>query len=167
MNTYAKLARSAAEEYVLHRTVLVPPDRTSGELATQRACYVSIFENPGRMLRGLYGQPMPQRSSLAQEIIANTLQALRWRPRRADLPDLHYAVAVISPLQRINDPTHLNPQQYGLYVRSERGQSAVILPGRVGIETADDQIATAIREAGIDVRHNPALLYRFRVAWHE
>jgi AMMECR1 domain-containing protein len=167
MNAYSKLARSAAEEFVLHGTVLTPPPMLPSELLVQRACYVSVFQKPGRRLRGMAGSPMPSRASLAEEIIANTVEAITWQPRRADLDGLEYAVAVISPLQRINDPAHLDPLRFGLYVRSERGQSAVVLPGRVGIETGDDQIATAIREAGIDMRRDVPSLYRFQVTWHE
>ena len=106
-------------------------------------------------------------SSLAEEIITNTLSALEPSIRRADLPSLQYIVGIVSHLQRVSDASHLDPEQFGVYVRSDYGKQAVILPQRLGIETADDQIATVFREAGIDPRQEPATLYRFRVTWYE
>lgn len=164
---YAKLAKQAAEHFVHTQTRLALPAMVPSELLLQRACYVTILEKPGKMMRGMYGQPLPRESSLAEEIITNTLSALDSSVRRADLNSLTYIVATVNHLQRISDRSHLDPHQFGLYVRSDYGKQAVILPGRAGIETSDDQIATAFREAGIDPRHEPASMYRFRVTWYE
>lgn len=164
---FAKLARQAAEHYIQTNERLVVPFVLPSELLLQRACYVRILEKPGRLIRGAYGQPLPRCSSLAEEIITNTLTALDPSIRRADLPSLEYVVAIISPLQRITDASHLDPAQFGLYLRSDTGKQAILLPDRVGVETADDQIATALREAGIDPRHEPTTMYRFRVTWYE
>jgi hypothetical protein len=56
--------------------------------------------------------------------------------------------------------------QYGLYVRSDKNKTALLLPRRPGIDTADDQIATAIREARIDPKNETITMYRFSVVFY-
>lgn len=129
------------------------------------------MENPGKWPRAAYGEPLPRQPSLAQEISTNTLQAITntmARPlRRAELSSLVYAVALLEPLQRISDPEHLDPSVFGLFVQSSKGKQTLIMPHRPGIETARDQIATAMREARINTREEVTTLYRFRVAYYE
>ncbi len=171
MNSYVKLARSAVEHYVRQHDILPVPAVLPAELRQQCACYVYVLENPGRQLRMMYGEPLPHQVTLAHEIIANVLQALvspGARPvRRAELPSLGYTVAILEPPQRISEPEHLNPTTFGLYVRSSKGKYALIMPRRAGIETAHDQIATAIREANINPHEEVATLYRFLVTYYE
>lgn len=169
--TALKLARLAAEEYIRHQSYAPLPTSLPAELLRQQACYVTIFENPGRHLRSQYGQPLPRHATLAEEIVMNTVEAIRastthgFRP--IDLPDLVYTIAVIGSLERISQPEHLDPLRYGLYLRSDRNHTIVILPQRAGIATADDQIATAFRESGIDPKQEATTLYRFAVTTYE
>jgi AMMECR1 domain-containing protein len=172
MTSYAKLARSAAEHYVKTGQVLAAPAYLAPELARQQACYVYIFANPGRRLRTLYGYALPRRPSLAEEIIANTLAAVKsvagsLAVRRVELPSLTYTVAVLGALQRVGSEAHLDPRMFGLFIRSDRGKSAVVLPQRTGVETSQDQIATAIRESAINVREEAASMYRFPVSYYD
>jgi len=137
----------------------------------QQACYISIIENPGSRVRSMYGQIMPQQQVLAQEIVANTVASITSNPARpisrADLRSLQYSVALLGPLQRISDPTHLNAQLFGLYVVSDRGRSSMLLPHRAGVETVDDQIATAMRESGINPTAETVTMYRFSVEYDD
>jgi AMMECR1 domain-containing protein len=172
MTPYAKLARSAAEQYVKTREVLSPPVYLPPELSRQQACYVYLFESPGRRLRALAGRALPRYSSLAEEIIANTVAALKNTAgapavRRVELPSLSYTVAVLGPLQRISHAAQLDPHAFGLFIRSDRGKSAVVLPQRTGIETSQDQVATAVRESTINLREEAASMYRFPVTYHD
>lgn len=171
MSTYTKLARMAAE-YLLRSDGPLPlPPHLPPEMYQQRACYVSILENPGHYLRAVAGQPLPRQATLAEEIIANTTMAIQSSPhrriRQADLPYLSYRVALLGPLQRVSDAEHLDPNRFGLYVKSDRGKSGLLLPHRAGVETANDQIATALREAGIDTRREAATMYRFEVTYFD
>jgi len=170
MNTYTKLAKSAAEHFVKTGEPLPVPTLLPSELYRQRACYVSIMENPGRYLRAMAGEALPRQANLAQEIIMNTVTAMAAQPhrriRQADLAYLSYSVALLGPLQRISDHIHLDPNRFGLYVKS-LGKSALLLPRRVGVETPNDQIATALREAGIDGRRDEVTMYRFEVTYFE
>lgn len=164
---HAKLAKAAAEHIIKQRHFLPLPVPLARELGLQRACFITIFENPGKRFRTMYGQPLPRSPRLAEEIIVNTSFAVQNQMRRADLPYLSYAVDVVEPLQRVTAVEHLNPAQYGLYIKSDQGHSALILPRRVGIETAEDQLATALRESGIDQRQETFTLYRFPVMRYE
>jgi AMMECR1 domain-containing protein len=168
---YGKLARQVVEYWVKNSEEMPLPAVLVPELHRQRACYVSIFENPGRRFRSMAGNILPRHANLAEEIIGNTMDAIIYNPRcrlsRVDLPHLSYSVALLGPLQRISDLQHLDPQRYGLYVVSDRSKSSIVLPQRVGIDTADDQVATAMREAGIGTREETVTMYRFDVEFHD
>lgn len=168
---YSRLARQAAEYYIKQQDLLVLPRALPPSLLRQRACYVSIIENPGHRVRSMYGRAMPQQVTLAAEIVMNTIAAITanhsWRVTRADLSGLQYSVALLGPLQRISDAAHLNPTQYGLYLQSDRGKSAVLLPNRAGVETVDDQIGTAMRESGINPNQESYTMYRFDVHYDD
>lgn len=168
---YSKLARQAAEHWVKTQDFLPLPEFLPPETLRQRACYVSIFENPGHRLRYLAGNILPQYPTLAQEIIVNTVNAITRNStahiRRVDLPHISYSVALLGPLQRISSEQHLDPMQCGLYLTSDRGKSAVVLPGRAGIETAADQVATALREAHIVMHEESVTMYRFSVEYYD
>jgi len=170
MDTYTKLAQTTAEQYIKTGQITALP-RLASDLSIQRACYVHILENPGRRLRGSYGTPLPRQSSLAQEVVANTISAINSgygsAIRRVDLRSLIYIVAVLEPMQRISHSTQLHPHLHGLYLRSDFGKTAVLLPQRAGIDTAQDQIATAIRESGADPKQEGVTMYRFDVTYHE
>jgi len=171
MNNPAKLAKTAAEHYI---KTLTPPQlspQQPPDLLIQRACYVYLYQKPGQRLRAVFGRPLPQYSHLAEEITVNTItaiiQAKHIKLRRSDLPSMSYSVAVLEAVQRINDYHHLDPYRYGLYLRSDQSKTSVILPQRPGIETAQDQFATALREAGINLRQEAISLYRFAVNYYD
>jgi AMMECR1 domain-containing protein len=171
MNSCIKLAKDTTEYFVRSKQAPVLPSSLPSDLIPQQACYISIFESPGRRLRAMYGSPLPRHPSLAQEIISNTIQAISnscsRAIRRADLPSISYAVAVLNSLQRISDHSHLDPRNFGLYIRSDQGKSTILLPQRAGIETAQEQVATALRESGINERNEAVTMYRFGVTYFE
>ena len=171
IGVFSRLAQQAAEHYVKRQEYLPLSHALPPELLRQRACFVSILENPGRRVRSLYGQALPAQPSLAHEIVVNTVQALTSNPsrrvNRSDFPQLGYSVALLGPLQRISDSQHLDPSHFGLYVTSDRGKSALLLPHRAGVETPDDQIATALRESGISQENEAITMYRFEVEYDD
>lgn len=166
---YARLAEAAARHYVLYGQTLATPAALTSDLRRQQACYVTIYQDPGQRFRAMYGTPLPAASTLAREIILNTVSSFQnephWNVRQADLNDLHFEVARLGPLERIGGPEQLDPRRFGVYVRSDRGKSAVVLPHRVGVETAEEQLATALRESGIHPREEAASFYRFAVIY--
>lgn len=169
--TIIKLTKSAAEHFVKHKQYIPLPTSLPSDLERQRAVFISIYENPGKYFRSQYGVPIPRQPSLAHEIIYNTVEAIRLSSKRVvrpiDLSYLAYSVTVVESLERISRPEHLDPHRYGLYMRSDRNKTAVILPMRVGIETPDDQIATAFRESRINTNAEAVTMYRFGVRYYE
>lgn len=164
---YAKLAKNAAEHYVKNHEQFPLSATLPPELMRQYACYVYVYEEPGHHLRVSHGYPLPRQRSVAEEIIVNTTHAVAGMVRRVDLSYLHYQVAILKQLQRITQPEHLDPSRFGLYVRSERDRTALVLPQRIGIDTPQDQIATALREAQIDPRQETPVMYRVEVTYYE
>ena len=167
---YTKLIRQAAEHAIKYGEIMPPPDPIPSEMLHQQACYITILENPGKRYRNMYGSVLPRQRNLALEMIFNTTTAIFQAPgsqiRKADISRLTYSIMLIGALQRVSDKIHLDPQNYGLYLTSDQGKAALILPGRVGIETPDDQIATALREAGIRPRDEATTMYRFLVEFY-
>lgn len=172
MDIRAKIAKEVAEQYVRKGVVpaverhLLPQD-----LWRQQACYVYLYQKPGRRLRAMYGNPLPRQASLADEIAVNTVQAIESYGsksiRRPDLSSLVYSVAALGPLQRISQVGQLNPAVFGLYAVSDTGKFQVMLPGRTGVETAQDQYATVLRESGINDKDEIVSLYKFTVSFYE
>ena len=76
-------------------------------------------------------------------------------------------MAVVTELTRIEDIHQLDPDKFGLYVRSDQGNSAIVLPQRTGISDVNDQVATAIREAGIDPTNETMTKYRVAIFFDE
>jgi AMMECR1 domain-containing protein len=171
MGIYAKLARHAVEHMVKQGEPLPPSVAVPPHLQRQQACFVTLLENPGRRPWAMFGYAMPRYPTLAQEIINHATAILvstqRRRIVRSDLPNLRFSVAVLGSLQRVSDSEHLDPLRYGLFVSSDRGKSALLLPQRIGVETPNDQIATALREAAIDPRQEVVTMYRFDVEYDD
>lgn len=168
---YGRVVRQAADHFVKHGEFLPLPEWSTADLQRQRACFITLIENPGQRVRSMAGHLLPQYPTLMHELIATTVEVLTADPlrrvRRMDLRQLVYGISLISPLQRVSDVAHLQPAQYGLYVTSDRGKSTILLPRRAGVETADDQLATALREAGISPREEAVTMYRFGVDYYD
>jgi len=168
---YSQLAHQAAAHYIKFGDYLPLEDNLAPQLKRQQACFVSALEMPGRRSRGMAGNALPTQPTLAHEIVVQTVGTVRQnsgRPiTRLDLPHIHFTVALLGTLQRIRDINHLNPEQFGLYVTSDRGKTSLVLPERAGVYTADDQMATALREAHIDTRHESYSMYRFSVEHYD
>lgn len=166
---YAKIAKQAAEHYAKTGEYITLSIPLPQELLRQKACYIIIGEEPGHHVRAMYGSPLPSTPNLAQEIIRNTVNAIIQQGvqvRAVDVSRYTYTVGVLGFMERITSREHLMPLVYGLYIRSDTNKTAVLLPRRVGVETADDQIATAIREARIDPHHEVVTMYRFPVMFY-
>ncbi len=74
---------------------------------------------------------------------------------------------VLSPPERIGGPEELDPKRYGVIVKSGR-RRGLLLPDLEGIETVEEQVATACAKAGIaygpsGLPDEPVELYRFEV----
>lgn len=168
-NPYVALARYTIEEYV---TKGVRPDLFDdlpAEMTEKRAAtFVSLHKN-GR-LRGCIGTLEPYQDSLAAEIQQNAISAATGDPRFTpvrvnELQDLEISVDVLSPAEKINDISELDPKRYGVIVSlgSRRG---VLLPDLEGVDTAEEQVAIARQKAGIGTDEKYQL-ERFEVIRYE
>jgi MEMO1 family protein len=160
------LARQAIETFVLRGTQIDPPNNPSAILAQRAACFVSIKTQDGD-LRGCIGTIDPMKGTLAEELIANAINAATRDPRfvplsAGELPQLRYSVDILSAPEeaRFED---LDPAVYGVIVEDELGlRRGLLLPDIEGVDTATRQLEIAARKAGIPPG-TPLKLLRFTV----
>jgi AmmeMemoRadiSam system protein A/AmmeMemoRadiSam system protein B len=159
------LARRAVETFVLTGSQ-IKWENPLGLLAERAACFVSIKTEDGD-LRGCIGTIEPKRDTLAEELIANAINAATRDPRfkqvsKNELPRLRYSVDVLSAPEPAAF-AELDPTVYGVIVEDEDGRRrGLLLPDIEGVETARQQVEIASRKAGIPPGA-PVKLSRFRV----
>ena len=162
----AALARKAVETFVLTGEQITAPEKASALLSARVSCFVSIKTHAGD-LRGCIGTIEPAKQSLAEELIANAINAATRDPRfdpvsASELAELRYSVDILGA----PEPTtfeDLDPKTYGVIVENESGKlRGLLLPDITGVETARQQVDIAARKAGI-APDKPIKLSRFRV----
>lgn len=161
---FPALARLTIETFVNLGTVIDAPTNLAKGLHARAACFVSIKTRAGD-LRGCIGTIDPDQDSLAEEIIANAINAASRDPRfppvlKEELPSLKYSVDVLSA----PEPSRLeglDPEIYGVIVEDEEGRRGVLLPRLESIQTAEQQVEIAARKAGISPG-KPLIISRFR-----
>jgi len=160
------LARKAVETFVLTGKQITPPAKASALLSARASCFVSIKTHTGD-LRGCIGTIEPSRENLAEELIANAINAATRDPRfdevsAGELAQLRYSVDILGA----PEPTtfaELDPKTYGVIVEDESGKlRGLLLPDITGVDTARQQVDIAARKAGI-APGDPLKLSRFRV----
>ncbi len=160
----AKLAREVLEQY-FSGVEKGLEFSGGGQLFQEKAgAFVSLKKNS--KLRGCIGTVEPVRKNLYEEIKANAVSAAvqdpRFSPVSADeLGDISISVDVLSPLEKISGIKELNPEKYGVLVRSGH-RSGLLLPDLEGIDTPETQVSIAMQKAGIS-SDQPVELYRFTV----
>jgi AmmeMemoRadiSam system protein A len=161
------LARAAVERFVTDGSELEPDVAGSELMQIRAACFVSLKTLDGD-LRGCIGTIEPSHETLAQEIVANAINAATRDPRfdpvaLDELANLRYSVDVLSATEptRMED---LDPSVYGVIVEDEQGiRRGLLLPDLEGIDTAEKQVEIAARKAGI-TPGTPVRLMRFSVS---
>lgn len=161
---YVVLARQAVRYYLDHGLPLPCPNDIPDELKQKFGAFVSIKK--GGQLRGCIGTLTPNQPNLAMEIIRNAISAATKDPRFApvekeEMESLDFSVDVLSPMEKVTDPSELDCKRYGLVVMHE-GRQGVLLPDIEGIDSTEDQIRICRRKAGIG-NDEPVDMYRFQV----
>ena len=156
------LARQTIEAYVQQGRLQEPPPAT-GLLAQQHGAFVSLHRQGE--LRGCIGTVLPTRDTLAEEIAHNAIQAAMRDPRFMplgvdELDDLEISVDVLTEPEPAT-LADLDPREYGVVVSADRRQG-LLLPDLEGVDTVEDQLAIAMRKAGIAPGES-VTLQRFRV----
>lgn len=160
------LARAAVETYVLRGTQIDSSQANAGLLGARAACFVSL-KTHDRQLRGCIGTIEPAKETLAEEIIANAINAATRDPRFSpvsakELSQLRYSVDVLSAPEPAT-LADLDPAIYGVIVEDESGSHrGLLLPDLEGVDSVAKQVEIAARKAGIPPEV-PIKLARFRV----
>ena len=163
MHPVVQLAKKTVETYVKEGKVPKPEELTP-EMRQQAGVFVSIHKLGE--LRGCIGTIEPQRSNVAEEIIANAISSATRDPRfpaivPSELKDLDYSVDVLTPPEPIKSQDQLDPKRYGVIV--EAGfRKGLLLPDLEGVDSVDYQIDICRQKAGI-APNAPVKLYRFEV----
>jgi AmmeMemoRadiSam system protein A len=143
------LARRAIESYVRTRRV-IDPGPAEGLLAKPAGAFVSLHR--GHELRGCIGTIAPTAPTLAQEIVHNAIQAATADPRfpplsPEELDDLEISVDVLHEPEPCSF-ADLDPKRYGVIVSAD-WRRGLLLPDLEGVDTPEQQVAIAMRKAGI------------------
>lgn len=146
------LARRAVENFVRHNREIKPEESLSRFLGSRAPCFVCLKTLDGD-LRGCIGTIEPAKNTLAEEIIANAINAATRDPRFSEvaedeLANLRYSVDVLFPPEP-SKMADLDPATYGVIVEDEEGRRGLLLPDIPGIENVQQQIEIASRKAGI------------------
>jgi AmmeMemoRadiSam system protein B/AmmeMemoRadiSam system protein A len=164
MHPLVALAKSAVETFVKQRQLIKPPAELTPEMAEKAGVFVSLHK--GRELRGCIGTFAPAKKNVAEEIIANAINAAMEDPRFSpvtvqELADLDYSVDVLTEPEPVDDESELDPVRYGVIVEAGM-RRGLLLPDLEGVNTVEKQIEICRMKAGIG-SHEPLALYRFEV----
>lgn len=158
-----RLVRKTMERALRKGEIHGVPDVVPEDLASIRTgIYVAAFENPGRKARGRVGSHLPTKSSLAEEIIHQTVRLLQTFPfRKEDLPYLTYEILLTHPPSLLAALSALRSDA-GLLVRTSRGTSGISLPSAQE-RTPEERLREACVNGGIDQNTQDTRLYEFAV----
>jgi hypothetical protein len=168
---YIVLAEKTIENYIrLGKKIKLPEDLPIEFYKKKAGVFVSLHHKVTDELLGCIGTYAPTQSCLAKEIINNAISAAMADPRfepitKEQLSELKISVDILSPLDKIKDINELNPKKYGIYIISNDGRSALLLPDLEGVSTVEDQISITRQKGSIDI-DEPITIYRFTVDRH-
>lgn len=160
---YARWAREVLNAYFERRHPVLNSEEGFFHKA---ACFVTLHNKSDNSLRGCIGTLSPNQQNLREEIHTNTLSAAlndpRFPPLKAEeLDRIYISVDVLDNPEPIQSAEELDPKIYGIIV-SAKGKRGVLLPDLPGIDRVEDQIAIAMRKAGI-APGSPLHIERFKV----
>lgn len=166
---YVKIARETIESYIRDGKKIKLPGDVPAEMTTEKAgTFVSIHKE-GR-LRGCIGTIAPVYDCIGDEIIENAISAStrdpRFNPIKTDeLASLEINVDVLSPAEDISSKDELDVKRYGVIVTKGYNRG-LLLPNLDGVDTVDEQVAIALRKAGLSENEKNYKLQRFEVVRH-
>lgn len=132
-----------------------------------RAGTFTSIKTKNDALRGCIGTIFSTQSSVAEEIISNSISAASKDPRfptiqRQELEGLKYSVDVLHPPEQVSDLAQLDPKIYGIIVIGISGNQGLLLPDLEGINTIEEQLEHCRQKAGV-IKNEAIKLYRFKV----
>ena len=166
---YVKLARLSLETYIKEKKPLaVKPELPEDLLDHDAGVFVSLKKD-GK-LRGCIGTISPTTACVADEIIRNAISAGTGDPRfepviAEELPWLVYSVDVLGKAEPVASREELDPERYGVIVEKGR-KRGLLLPALEGVKTVEQQLAIALKKAGIPLDEDYTI-QRFEVVRHQ
>ena len=157
MSKIIELAKKSVEKYITQKKKLSVPKNTEEELMQKkRGVFVTIKKE--EKLRGCIGTIKPTKETLAEEIIANAVNACK-DPRfpsitKEELSELSYEVNIltepelISKVKGVPEEISINPKREGIIVESGR-KTGLLLPDLEGIDSAKKQLKHALKKGRI------------------
>jgi AmmeMemoRadiSam system protein A len=150
------------------RKMFIPDADIPDELKIKQGCFVSLYESNGRM-RGCMGTIKPRHKWLYHEIVDNAIFAAfeddRYVPlMEGELDEIEFKVETVSVPEKIQTLLDLDPDRYGIVVRSPENTEGVLLPQCDGVQTIDDQISLAMKKGSIPISEKQNLeIFRFSI----
>ncbi len=167
MNPLVALAGRAIEEYIKEGKIISPPADLPEEFLEKKAgTFVTIMKNGE--LRGCIGTYLPTRINVAEEIIFNAIAAAtedyRFGPiQEKELNSLTYTVYLLGCPEPVRDIKELNPEKFGIIVKTNPYKTGLLLPDLEGVDTIEKQVSIACQKGGIDPVQEKIFIYKFRV----
>jgi len=158
-----RLARQVIEAHVSESAAIHSPRLENGTYPERAGAFVSLHR--GGSLRGCIGTILPTHPTLAEEVVANAIQAASKDPRfppvsAGELSDLDISVDVLHAPESCTIE-ELDPKNYGV-IASSGWRRGLLLPDLEGVDDVQTQVEIAMRKAGIRLGE-PCDLERFRV----
>ncbi|MFH2105494.1 MAG: AmmeMemoRadiSam system protein A [Parcubacteria group bacterium] len=172
MNPYVKLAQTAIETYLKEGKTIRLPVNLPAEMTKHQAGVFVTIKN-GEQLRGCIGTYEPTKPSIAKEIIENAISAATNDYRFSaitptEFPDLSYEVSILTRPELVKDPSQeLDPQKFGVLIKTDSGKSGLLLPDLEGINTVERQLEAVCQKCGVDPEEEKIAIYRFTVKKYE
>ncbi len=151
MSSQVDLAKKTIETFVKEGKRISPPKPLPDEFKEAASVFVSIHKK--NELRGCIGTFLPTKMNVAEEIIANAIEAATRDPRfppvkKEELEELEVSVDVLSKPRPVSSISELDAKKYGIIVSSS-GRRGLLLPDLEGVDTPQQQIAICRRKAWI------------------
>jgi MEMO1 family protein len=143
-----------------------PVIAAEGILGERHGVFVTIRSQRGK-LRGCVGTLTPHFANTAEETWHVARDAAFRDGRFApvvprELKHLRFEISVLSPLEEVASTAELDPQRYGVVLTTEDDRRGLLLPDVKGIETVEQQLASARLKGGIG-EFEPVRMQRFAV----
>ena len=157
------VARWAVSSWLENRLAEVPFSPT-GNLLERHGLFVNVRTREGA-LRGSWGTPTATERTLLHETWHCARGAAFDDPRNPPLkPDelrrVRFSVSILGAFEPVGSLSELDPEIFGVSVRSVDGRNGLLLPGLKGIDTSAEQVRFAKRKGGFGP-HEPADIARF------
>lgn len=165
MHPLVRLAKETIELFIRENKIReIREDELTPDLKQQAGVFVCL--KIAGSLRGCIGTFQPNEPTIAHETVRNAISASSCDPRfgcvkAEELDTIEYTIDVLTSPEPVKDKSELDPKKYGVIVQAG-GRRGLLLPDLEGVDSADDQVAIAMRKARIPPGTDISL-FRFEV----